>query len=37
MSRNENVTDADLKKLEEVQEKLDFMIKGGAFEQSTKF
>ena len=37
MSRNEKITDADLKKLEEVQKKLDFMIKGGAFEQSAKF
>jgi hypothetical protein len=37
MSRNEKITDADLKKIEEVQKKLDFMIKGGAFEQSAKF
>ena len=37
MSRNEKITEADLKNLEEVQKKLDFMIKGGTFDQSTKF
>ena len=37
ISRNEKITDADLKNLEEIQKKLDYMIKGGSFEQSTKF
>ena len=35
MSRNEKVTDADLKNLEEIQKKLDLMIKGGSFEESS--
>lgn len=37
ISRNEKITDADLKSLEDIQKKLDYMIKGGSFEQSTKF
>ena len=37
MSKNEKVTDADLKSLEEIQKKLDLMIKGGSFEQSSAF